>query len=257
MRTFAILLLLTNLVYFGWNQGWLRETQPARPRAVATVQAPAADFGGLQLLSELSDAERQERRLQSQTASAALPAPAAESAAPAAAAAVAAAAPVAAVKPWCAELGPFETVQAAAPLRTRLEGLGVQVRQQDRELPVASTFWVYLPAFADEAEARRILAELQARKIDSYYMRSGQFSGGISLGVFSRRASAEKVQADMAAKGYRASIGEVQREEPRSYLILRAPDEKLLGQSAWADFRRQAQSWNLTEKSCEGVASVF
>lgn len=248
MRTFIFLLLLTNIAYFGWNQGWLRQPPPRPPAAGAATVPELSPFvpapQTLTLLSELPESERQARGL----------VPEAEGAAPVALGTQASPV-VPAPQPWCAELGPIDSADAARALLPRLGGLGVDADLQMREVPVSSTFWVYLPAFVNEAEARRTLAELQERRIDSYYMRSGQFIGGISLGVFSRRASAESVQADVARQGYQARIGEVLREEPRAFLRLQAQDSAMLEQAGWAEFLGSARAWKLTENVCEGVAS--
>lgn len=169
-----------------------------------------------------------------------------------------AAAPVpAAPRPWCAELGPIADVAQAQALLPRLAALDITAELQTQEVPVSSTFWVYMPAFASEAEARRMLAELQERKIDSYYMRSGQFPGGISLGVFSRRASAETVQANLARQGYQSQIGEVERMEPRATLRLRAADAASVTGPAAAEFRALVGNHSLAENVCESVASEF
>jgi cell division protein FtsN len=293
MRTFIILLLLTNLAYFGWNQGWLREPAPAAPKtavpAVSTAAPQPFDPAprSLTLIAELSEAERAQMRAVAPAAVDPLPVPETggeqsqagqqpplidEGATGTVAAArdpaeteqnqvVAEASQpepeVAAGPPWCADLGQFTDAALAEALVPALAALGVTAQLRTETVPVSSTFWVYMPAFASEDEARRMLAELQGREIDSYYMRSGQFSGGISLGVFSRRASAETVRAALAAQGYTAQIGEVFREEPRSLLALQAPDAGVVKAAGWADFMAKNPGLQLTENVCESVASGF
>lgn len=258
MRTFLVLLLLSNIVYFGWNRGWLRELPASLaaqtvlpPRAGSPPPMPAAE--GLTLLSELSEAERV--ALAAGSGSPAVVPDTAEVSEPAVARVppVAPADPVS--TPWCAELGPLADKEAAAALQPRLEALGLAVVSVGLEVPVSSTFWVYLPAFSDEALAVRTLAELQARGVDSYYMRSGQFAGGISLGVFSRRASAETVRADLQRQGYQPLIGEVFREELRYFLGLRAGSDAIRGAAQWAALQAATAPWTLTENVCESVAT--
>lgn len=293
MRTFIILLLLTNLAYFGWNQGWLREPAPAAPKTAVPAASTAAPRPfesaprSLTLISELSDAEREQMLALAPVTAISPPAPEAVGGQPQAgqrpplideAAEDAVVAPadlvetkenqvvtesaqpapdVAAGPLWCADLGQFADAAQAEALIPALAALGVTARLQTETVPVSSTFWVYMPAFSSEDEARRMLAELQGREIDSYYMRSGQFPGGISLGVFSRRASAETVRAALAAQGYTAQIGEVFREEPRSLLALQAPDAGVVKAAGWADFMAKNPGLQLTENVCESVASGF
>lgn len=260
MRTFIILLLLTNLAYFGWHRGGSRDASPAAPAATMPARSesallpfePAAQT--LALLSELTEAQRQALGLP--PASSAFPGESLETTAESAAEAELPVA-AAATRPWCAELGPFDTPDEGHSLQPALAALGVAATLKTRQVAVSSTFWVYLPPLDSEEELRRVQAELQARGIDHYYMRSGQFTGGISLGVFSRQASAEQAQADLALRGYRTRIGEVLREEPRSFLQLRVPDAALLEQAAWRAFRSETAAWALAENVCESVASDF
>ncbi len=283
MRTFMILLLLTNLAYFGWNQGWLRELAPPAPKTSVAAAATAVPRPfehaprSLTLVSELPEAERAQLQLAAPvdapqapaTAATATSPPAGSPAAQAETVAVAAgdlveseqnqlveAAPVEeAIVPWCADLGLFAEAGDAEALLPALSALGVNAVLRTESVPVSSTFWVYMPAFASDAEASRMLAELQERRIDSYYMRGGEFPGGISLGVFSRRSSAETVQEALRAQGYATQIGEVFREEPRSALVLNAPDAAVVETPGWADFMAKNAALTLTENVCESVAS--
>jgi cell division septation protein DedD len=289
MRTFIVLLLLANIAYFGWNQGWLRDAPPAtvvrvpeaRPAHPAFVPAQK----GLVLLEELSQAEREalgQRPLieeaGAQEAAGVIEGALAQGQAVATTteevAPDPANAPEEPVKdsenqglveevperqgpPWCGELGQFATAAEAEGWLPALRDMGLQASTRGAQVHVATMFWVYLPAFASQQEAQQMLAELQEKSIDSFYMRDGRFAGGISLGVFSRRASAETVQATLARQGYQPQIGEVEREEERFWLVLQAPSAAVLEGPAWADFRAKTGSVNLTENVCENVASGF
>jgi len=244
MKTFVILLVLSNIAYFGWNQGWMRDV-PVKNSGLSapTVktapqpyeQAPAE----LVLLSELPAGALQERELpvQTEVANPVVPPSAVE------------------LQPWCANLGLFELESEARALLGQLSVMSVQATLESGRVPVASTFWVYLPAFATEAEAFAMLEELQDKSIDSYYMRSGELAGGISMGVFSRRESAEVAQATLARRGYQASIGEVFREEMRWWLVLQARSAGFTEGPDWQAFRASHSALPMTENVCEVVAS--
>lgn len=247
MKTFVVLLLLTNLAYFGWNEGWLRDTAPAKRttpviNSVTTApqpfeQAPAT----LTLLSELSGTELERREI-SVAATVAEPA-ALETA------------PTEPEQAWCASLGLFEQESEAKALIPELVLFGVSADLSSGRVPVSSTFWVYIPAFASEAEAFARLEELQDKSIDSYYMRSGDLAGGISLGVFSRRESAEVAQTTLARRGYQTQISEIFRQEQRSWLQLQASAATILEGPDWQAFRAKHSALSLTENVCEVVAS--
>lgn len=278
MKTFVILLVLSNIAYFGWNQGWLRDVPMQNSGSSAPTvktapqpyeQAPAK----LVLLSDLPAGALQERELQLPPATLieenqpvpVFPEPlfteaptnvVQESASelisqeP-----VATATEAAEPQPWCANLGQFELESEARALLGQLNAMNVQATLKSNRVPVASTFWVYLPPFATEAAAFAKLEELQDKSIDSYYMRSGELAGGISLGVFSRRESAEVAQTTLARRGYQASIGEVFRQEVRWWLVLQARSADFLEGPDWQAFRASHSALPMTENVCEVVAS--
>jgi hypothetical protein len=294
MRSFLALLLLANLAYLAWRQGWLFE-QPAVPGVVdgtnfqqagqrlmllaelpqerlelmsslAEAQAARAGAGQeLQLVQqeitevagEIGEIQAQVAENQAQSAGAqqalldtldaaieeqvASPAPLGNSALP--------------VTPWCASAGVFADRQAAERFANSLEMLGVGGVIESREGAVSSTWWVYMPTFASEAAAMEMLGELQAKNIDSYYMRSGDMAGGISLGVFSYEESALIAQRQRAEQGYDSSIREVVRLGERLYVALTMPDATLRQTPEWTAFLASAEGVEVIENACETIAS--
>jgi hypothetical protein len=99
-----------------------------------------------------------------------------------------------------------------------------------------------------------MLEELQDNSIDSYYMRSGELKGGISLGVFSRQESALTAQSQLARRGYATSIAEVFRVESRPVLQLRLPGESYLESPEWLALMDNRDDLQLTENACEIIA---
>jgi len=271
MKSFVVLLLLANFAYFGWNQGWLRDVPPPR----AAISRPAADNlppfilgpASLTLLAELPAGTLPEpvpRSLSGVDPESSVGAdhgvrPQAPEPATHSEPATTLAGTNAGVRPpetqsWCANLGLFTLEEEAATLLPRVLVLGIEARVQSGLAAVASTFWVHLPAFASEAEAFRTLQELQERNIDSYYMRSGDMAGGISLGVFSRPESAETARANLVRRGYDPLVREVKRQENRFWVALAAPSAAVLETPQWLDFRANFPSLPLTENVCEAVA---
>jgi cell division septation protein DedD len=159
------------------------------------------------------------------------------------------------LQPWCANTALFPDQAAAAAFAQGLIDLGAEASLEQGQTPVSSTWWVYLPPFAVEAEARAVLAELQGKGIDSYYMRSGDMTGGISLGVYSREESARIAQRQLAGQGYTTSLREVFRLEERPYVRLVLPDGRLRNRSEWSTLVATAGAPELTEFTCDPVAS--
>ncbi|HHX81773.1 MAG TPA: SPOR domain-containing protein, partial [Pseudomonadaceae bacterium] len=168
---------------------------------------------------------------------------------------------------WCAELGLFTTAEPAEALLPELVLLGIDAELASGRRPVGTTFWVHTRLFDSQAEALTLLRELQAKDIDSYYIREGELAGRISLGVFSRNASAEQVQSVLGAQGYAAEVSRVARQVDRFWLdleassaaVLETPDWRALvaglASSAGEAGAAAADAPQLTEKVCNDVAT--
>lgn len=259
MKLATLLLLLLNLLGLALWQGWL--PRPAGPVPVQVrpsfVQAPQR----LVLLSELAPEQlalrQQVAESRERAASAQARLDVAEEEALAARAQLAAAPPaelVAAPQPWCATAGAFADEAVAGEFRTVIADLGGAAELLSRDEPVSSTWWVYLPAFRSEAEARAELAELQDKGIDSYYMRTGELAGGISLGVFSREESARIARQQLAGRGYDASIQEIFRYSPRYYVDVTLPDGSLRNRPEWSRTEPYMSALQYTENACQVIA---
>jgi hypothetical protein len=219
VKRFAFFLLLSNILLWGWQLISMRD-KPGQ-QVTRTDELPFEQSARkLQLLSEfkqdevanpvespgvqISEAAPQEVKPPEHTAA---PAP-----------------PQMQLFPWCGQSVSTGNKSEAAKFLDKwrqLKGSGEQIDVQE---PVSSTWWVHLPPFKDEAEASRKMAELREKKIDSYYMRSGELAGGISLGVYSRKQSATQVQADLLKKGYKTELKEVFKTESRTRLELKLED---------------------------------
>jgi hypothetical protein len=260
MKAIAMMLLLLNLVWLAWQQGWLPagETGPQTQVRPVFVQAP----GRLLQLAELSP---EQLALMEEIATAQDIVAAAEARVQEVTGDIAetrdqlqeapiAIAPEVLPTPWCAEIGPFAEVVAAQGYLAGLAALGATGESMAREEPVSSTWWVHTPPFPSEAEARLLLSELQAKGIDSYYVRTGELAGGISLGVFSRQESARIAQEQLSGQGYQSRINQIFRNAPRYYVELRLPDSAILTSPEWKQFLGVEEGVQTTEKLCEVIA---
>ena len=129
-------------------------------------------------------------------------------------------------EPWCGTTNGQASPENAKSLQADWLKLGGAAEQEQVREPVSSTWWVYLPTFKDEEAAKPMLKQLQEKKIDSYYMRTGDLAGGISLGVFSRKDSAIGVQESLKKKGYTTDLKEIQRMDTRFQIVLKLPDRE-------------------------------
>ena len=71
------------------------------------------------------------------------------------------------------------------------------------ELRGSGGVWVFSPPLATKAETQTLVAELKGKGFDSYIVKTeGEFSGHLSLGLFSKEAAAQALVARLKAAGY-------------------------------------------------------
>lgn len=71
------------------------------------------------------------------------------------------------------------------------------------ELRGSGRVWVFYPPLATKAETQTLVAELKGKGFDSYIVKTeGEFSGHLSLGLFSKEAAAQALVARLKAAGY-------------------------------------------------------
>jgi cell division septation protein DedD len=254
MRSFFWLLVVVNLVYFGWRQFGAELVAQA-------PEAPQAAVPSLTLLSELpqSPAPRTvplfppepQPQSASDAGAATAPEPGASNAAELAART---AAPIESSRE-CSVVAGFAASDLALTLVQALQGAGIEAFTVSGDAQAVSVWWVYLPKFASEELARRTLSELREKGIDSYYLSSGELQGGISLGVFARREGAERTQQELAQRGYTANIQETTREAAGRYrVVAESTREALLAASGMQDFMENNPGLDVSDFVCEGVA---
>ncbi|MGB5475349.1 MAG: hypothetical protein WBQ78_17980 [Gammaproteobacteria bacterium] len=164
MRHLVYLLLIANLVYFGWNlycDGRAIETQRELP--------PSASR-----LVTLQEMQQQSATVPEGEAGRALDA-------------LTMTQPPGAGIPACQTLGPFYLEEQLHKVATRLDELGLEPRQLIAEDRKMNSYWVYLPAM-ERARVLEIAQQLEARKDREYYIGRDNF---ISLGTFREISRAE------------------------------------------------------------------
>jgi hypothetical protein len=255
MKSFLVLIILANLAYFAWREGYTGDLlpPPAVYTEVPTVPAFVQAENRLQLLQELPEAAEVPATAVEMVETPVVPDESALVSGIDEEPIESIIEPPALVA-WCGQVTGFADDAAAQSFVSGLpEGFLIGGIQK-AEVPVSSTWWVHMPAFESEALALRMLEELQDNNIDSYYMRSGELKGGISLGVFSRQESALTAQSQLARRGYATSIAEVFRVESRPVLQLRLPGESYLESPEWLALMDNRDDLQLTENACEIIA---
>lgn len=124
----------------------------------------------------------------------------------------------------CARLGPYSDEKEGDVAVRALTGAGLQAAMAEVQEQKSVQYWVVLPATDSRRRALQTLRELQARKIDSYLITSGDMSNAISLGLFSREELARGVQQKIREAGYPAEIRLKERFE-KVYWVQMAADQ--------------------------------
>jgi hypothetical protein len=239
-RALFLMLLLANLGLFAWVRWYVQ------PGEKAPVPAPALTAKPLQLMSELTPAEKKALAAQ---APAAATAPMLVTAAPA----PATAAPSAQGQ-TCASYGPFPSADAAGQALTRLKAAGLTGAQHLVPGKAKLGYWVYLPPFGSRREADAAANLLRKRGVKDIYVVADEANrNAISLGVFSQKDGAEQRQKEIRKMGYRPQMAERFRDEPRYWLNAQGPEAALPAADVFKDLGDEAAPVGKATTACPGA----
>jgi hypothetical protein len=182
MRHLVYLLLIANVVFFGWK---LFETQSPEPLVRALPPLPDNVSRLVTLQEQQAATAGEEVVTDLETLTAEQP-------------------PGAGAVLQCQALGPFLAVDAMRPIAAELGELGLQPEQRQVESKELDGYWVYLPAMPRE-EIRTVLATLEDYNDKEYYVGKGSF---ISLGTFKSMERAERRLQSVRKMGLEATLEE-------------------------------------------------
>jgi hypothetical protein len=178
MRWIFVSLLLINLSYLAYEF-----TQPKGIKTEETVNVNlASGAGSIQLLAELN--KPQPRKAASKTNK---------------------------KGPLCWAVGPYQVELDARHVYARMLAIDIPAKVEKQSVVIKEEFWVYLPPLPNKKQAIRKLKELQKRNVDSFIITEGDLANGISLGLFSKKASVDRLLKGLKKKRITASIKPLQR----------------------------------------------
>ncbi|MGM3390207.1 SPOR domain-containing protein [Stutzerimonas stutzeri] len=217
MRWFFLLLVALNVLFYAYQVA----LPPQRP-AVVLSEPRSAGSGDIKLLSEAAPQIRKSEIETSDT---------------------------------CLFLGGFDEAAIALDVEQRLLSLDIESMVQPIDMEAGVDYWVYLPPLVSRQASLRQLRELQSRNIDSYVITVGDLANGISLGIFSRRDSAESVVARLRGLDYAASIRELPRAHRRHWVKIAASSRRLLSEAILADLVRDFAELESRQMPCSSIAT--
>ncbi len=155
----------------------------------------------------------------------------------------------------CLYIGGFDEETVALAIEQRLLSLDIDSSVESVDEAVGVDYWVYLPPLVSRQASLRQLRELQSRNIDSYIITVGDLANGISLGIFSRRDSAESVVKRLQLLDYTASIRELPRTHRRYWVVMTGASQRLLTGALLGELYIDFPDLEQTKMPCAGVAS--
>ncbi|CAM3731384.1 SPOR domain-containing protein [Parendozoicomonas haliclonae] len=133
----------------------------------------------------------------------------------------------------CTQIGAFQAQETAGQVQQRLMSASIGSEIKEVKVPTAPDYWVFIPPLPSRDMALRKLRSLQASKIDSFIITEGELANGISLGLFTQRAHADKLLKQRLAAGYEAELKEVERFQSEYWIEVRREDRELLSKELW------------------------
>lgn len=102
----------------------------------------------------------------------------------------------------CVLIGPLATAREQHQLEVLLSEKVEEMAIHRQDDVVREDFWLLIPPENPEMEMTALLEELHGKKIESFIIGSGEYKGGITLGVFAEKENADRYQASLRAQGY-------------------------------------------------------
>lgn len=221
MRTLLLALLLVNLVFFAWSQGWM----------AGVGLGPVTQREPQRLALQIHPEQVQITPLSSASAAPAIPpqptpsAPASLPSAPIDASAPASAEPARTANAVCRQIGPYGALEAEALAQAQSALAQAGLKPIVLNAPVPGQWMVLLGPYPSQTAMRTALDEITQQgkvKVFAPVTDRPRYEPGISLGVFANEAAAQQ-QLQIVRKQGVQGAKVVQRNAGLSRTVLRLP----------------------------------
>lgn len=155
----------------------------------------------------------------------------------------------------CTSIGPFVEKISAKQVALKLGQPGSSLSIQRRKEEIEPLYWVYYPSLGNAQLALRKLREFQSQQIDSFLVTKGEYSNAISLGYFSKRASAVSVRNNIEEAGYDAKMMVKKRYKEQFWIDIDQAALTAIGQDKISEASSDYPEVSLQKKLCKTVAS--
>lgn len=121
----------------------------------------------------------------------------------------------------CVLIGPLATAREQHQLEKLLSERVQEMVIERQDEVVREDFWLLIPPEMPEMEMTEMLDELHRKKIESFIIGSGEYKGGITLGVFAEKENADKYRSSLRSQGYEAFLAMKPRVKQTSWLSVK------------------------------------
>lgn len=235
MRWIVIILLMCNGIYFLWQYYLV----PAEAEREAAVTQRVELGEPLLLVSELPV----ESEPPSLANAAQEPLPPAEEVTPEP------------VEPAvCLMIGPFKEEVTGKQVVSRLAALDIHPEMEAIEFPGKPNYWVHIPPQTSRKAAIKLLRELQGKKIDSFLITEGELENGISLGIFTKLASAEGVSSERSDQGYDVKVLAVPSSRKELWAVFDGDQTAKFSDELWETIQEGNSGLQRRKNYCDKIA---
>ncbi len=125
----------------------------------------------------------------------------------------------------CVEWGSFAAAESTRA-QAGLEAIALGPRSQKIDVPVTTSYWIFIPPLKSKADMDRKAGELRALGVNVYalILEPGRWRYAISLGVFRTEDAARRYLSLLRAKAVRsAQLGEREQRITQNAFVIRDP----------------------------------
>lgn len=158
-------------------------------------------------------------------------------------------------KDSCGFLGPFAEAITVRQVVGRLKRAQVDAKMYGEAARINPIYWVYLRAAPSRSVALETLRKLHASRIDAFIVAEGEDINAISLGFFTRKASAESIRQERIAQGFDAKLVLKERQREQFWAVVAPQSREKLEESLIANLRAEYGEFTRRSRKCSVVAS--
>ena len=156
----------------------------------------------------------------------------------------------------CRTLGPIPSEERATVIAGQLEEHGIQVSRRSEPGEPVPRYLVVIPAAENQTKAKQMVDKLARAGIkDVWLFYRGDMANAISLGLYSKQASAETRQRQAVEKGFAPEIVTSHKETTVHWLDLASDSDIAIEPGLWEQLLEASPGLSLTPRDCPPIVT--